>query len=534
MSPGDSAYIEVQVGAVVTAFYLNLNYVLNGETSRYDVQDIDISSATEGSEIITSISFISKTTNAIWIIDDIQIYDSVLETQPISYIGDSLGNFNIPYAIDSSGWPYVPHQLIVKFRPAATPERKIEIRDSMGYSIIGECCNGIELWAEDGDGQSGVIIDINELTDGDDGDSEVQDMELNRYNFNELLNTPPQPWVPLNNVPAGIPSTPKGAIVIGILDTGVDYNHDDLKEYIWSNNLDTNSCPEDDYIGWNYVHNNNNPNDDHSHGTHVAGIIVDNMLERGVPACDFRILPLKTHSHNGVSNLFDVTCATYYCIDHNVNVINDSWGFYGVSSNILRGAMEEAMAKDILIVTSSGNDTIDLDATRAFPACDDVNNIVTVGSHNGLETNGTYNTSAFSNFSSNWVDILAMGNRVMSTVPGLNGRRERKTGTSMSSPKVAAYLAKEYCEGKYTYQTVKDKVFTDATKVQTLGSKAEQGKILGDEASGCEDCFYQWCVSNWKLLCLFGGLLILIWYMSLCWARTKTLYKFRKENRKTI
>lgn len=514
MGPDDSAYIKVETKSASYTFPLNLNNSLDGETSGYNMQDIDISSATKGNSIF-SISFVSETTTAVWIIDDVKVYNAINVTEPVSYIGDSLKAYNIPYDLDASNWPYVPNQVVVQFFTNTTELEKDAIREYMGVISIGSCCNNeIELWTEQAGGSD---IPINERTEGDDGDDDdeagVQNLEVNKYNFNQLQNPPPTPWASLDTRPSGLSRPSDSAVLIAILDTGVDYEHNDLTKYIW-NNQSSNKCYENDFIGWNFVYDNNNPDDDHSHGTHVAGIIVENMLASGTPECGFRIMPLKTHTFNGTANLFDVTCATYYAINNGANVINDSWGFYGSSSQILKRAMEEAMAKDILIITSSGNDGIALDDTPSYPACDTVDNIITVGSHDVLGGDGLYNVSDFSNYSSTQVNILALGDDVLSSVPGANGMRDRKTGTSMASPAVAAILAREYCEKKISYKTVKSRIFDKALKVNTLGSKSEQGKILDmDSSPTSEDSngsFYSWCQKNWLLLCCFIGVLVLI------------------------
>ena len=72
-------------------------------------------------------------------------------------------------------------------------------------------------------------------------------------------------------------------VVIAFVDSGIDYNHDDLKDNIWNN---TNEIPDngvdddnngfiDDTWGWNFVHNNNFPDDDNGHGTACSGVAAE-------------------------------------------------------------------------------------------------------------------------------------------------------------------------------------------------------------------------------------------------------------------
>jgi subtilisin family serine protease len=76
-------------------------------------------------------------------------------------------------------------------------------------------------------------------------------------------------------------STGDATQIIGIIDTGVDWEHDDLEENIWVNQAeldgeegvdDDDNGFVDDIRGWDFVNDDNNPADDNSHGTHVAGI----------------------------------------------------------------------------------------------------------------------------------------------------------------------------------------------------------------------------------------------------------------------
>ena len=231
----------------------------------------------------------------------------------------------------------------------------------------------------------------------------------------------------------------------------------------------------EDFIGWNFVNDNNNPYDDHSHGTHVAGIVVKN-LEDNNPNCEFRIIPYKTHDYHGTSNLFDVTCATYQAMVDSVSVINDSWGFYGDSSIILSNAVDTLRKYDILVVTASGNDSLDLSQNAQYPACYVAPNVITVGSYQTPDIQH----SIFSNYDPICVDILAKGRDVNSTVPLYYSGTgyAKKTGTSMSAPAVTAAAAIAYCSGHTRYDWVKNNVLNCAQKISSLSNKALDGNIL--------------------------------------------------------
>ncbi|MCB0651909.1 MAG: S8 family serine peptidase [Saprospiraceae bacterium] len=522
----ENVFVRVKSDIEESDFPLNLNSNWNGTTNSWDLQDIDITAIAAGQNNVL-VSFMANTSQAVWIIDDIKLYEpaSVGETLPIPYLGDSLKNYNIPYDIGDDGWPYVPYQVVVDFAPNVPESRKQELRDSFGFRKIMSChCSSdIELWVEDGDAMDLDIIGIQEKTEGSGSGSDIDDIELNKYNFNHLFDTIPPPVHPLKVPPSGLTKTPKGAVLIAVLDTGIDYNHIDLTDHIWQNpNLSwPDSCSmQDDFIGWNFVHDNNNPMDDHSHGTHVAGIIVQNLKKQCTESCDYRLIPLKTHNANGVGNLFDVTCATYYSIDVGVDIINDSWGFYGNSSRILKTAMENAENHNILIVSAAGNDSLNLGITPQFPACDTLDNIVTVGSHD-IVVNGNYQRSWFSNYSPSQVDLLALGDQVVSAFPG-NLRRE-KSGTSMATPAVTAAYVAYFCGKRGKVNAIKNALLSCTREEPKMAGKdSEKGRVL-DYGFKCDNW---WDRFRWPVLAV--GLFLLI-YMSVCWGRTKTLFRYRKN-----
>ena len=76
-------------------------------------------------------------------------------------------------------------------------------------------------------------------------------------------------------------STGSHAVLVGVIDTGIDYHHPDLAPNIWTNpnEIPGNGIDDDgngyidDVHGWDVINGDNDPTDDHSHGTHCAGII---------------------------------------------------------------------------------------------------------------------------------------------------------------------------------------------------------------------------------------------------------------------
>ena len=471
-----------------TDFPINTAVGKNVETSRFDRVKLDISSVA-GSQFEVLVRFRFEGNNYFWIIDNINLTEE--EPFPITfppYLGDSLQALGKPYEIDSLGGAFIPEQMIVQFTPDATDLDRAGLRDTFGVIAYDTCmCKKIELWTLGGPvitdttglsafgGGIGVLSNVEQAA----SKSKVDDVDLNHYNFNQIQLPGDDPCDPLANLPAGVPQTPSDAIVVAVLDTGVDYNHDSLTNYIWRNDDpagsgdDDANCLDDDFIGWNFVCDTNNPNDDHSHGTHVAGIVVQN-LRNANPGCDFRIMPVKTHDSHGLAELFDVICGTYYAMQEGADVINDSWGYYGIESRLLKNAIDSArITYNTLIVAAAGNDTLSLDEYRQYPAVHELTNIVTVGA---LNVNNLL--APFSNFSDLEVDIAAPGEDILSTVPGPDSPMDFKSGTSMAAPAVSAAAALAYCLGAETPADAKDWVISCASPFQLIDTLVVDGNVL--------------------------------------------------------
>jgi subtilisin family serine protease len=209
-------------------------------------------------------------------------------------------------------------------------------------------------------------------------------------------------------------------------------------------------------------------------------------------ACGFHFIPYKTHDEKGMSNLFDVTCATYQALVDEVSIINDSWGFYGTGSIILQNAINRAKVEKVLIVSAAGNDSISLDNNLLYPACYLATNQLSVGSYDTNGEGSLTGHSIFSNFSNTWVDISAEGRDVESAVPSwypISGivpspcydnitQRDCKTGTSMATPTVTAAAAVAYCERPEDYLYAIERVLGCADDYDVLQPFVNGGLAL--------------------------------------------------------
>ncbi|HJT86517.1 MAG TPA: S8 family serine peptidase [Bryobacteraceae bacterium] len=243
-------------------------------------------------------------------------------------------------------------------------------------------------------------------------------------------------------------STGSAGIVIGILDTGVDYTHPDLAANIWtaqapfqiSFNGSTISCPSGTH-GLNFISLACDPLDDNAHGTHVAGIIGaqgNNLI--GVAGVNWTtsIIAFKFLDQYGMGQVSDAVNAIEAAIQMktsgvNIRVLNASWGGSSFSTP-LQQAIAEANAHDILFVAAAGNGAWDDDITPTYPASFSTPNIIAVAA-----TDNRDGLASFSNYGPQTVHLGAPGVNIQSTV--LNDSYQFWSGTSMAAPFVSGAAA---------------------------------------------------------------------------------------------
>ena len=432
----------------------------NVETSHKEKLSVPLSLIYAGRFEGIQLSFSYSGFGYFFIMDDLKIWKGLPprpQTQP-QYIGDSLVAYSIRYTTDCDSNAIVPNQLVVQFEARADSIEKVRLRDSLGVTFFNSCsCNPqVELW-QLGNHPIPPTLDRDERETSSGLDERVahasartqlKGVDVNRFIWNELQEGINRPTLsPLTEADiSGLSGLNSGDVVIAVLDAGIDFMHTDLEQYIWKNpQIDP---IRKDYVGWNFIQKNNHPGDNHSHGTHLAGIIVQYLLNQA-GISNFKLLPLKTHDKNGVGRLFDISCGLYYALDKKAKVINASWGWKNTESSIFNLAMEAVKQQEVVFVTAAGNEGEDLEISPQYPAClvkDPANShMLSVGSVN--ET--THVLDTFSNFSNQCVSISAPGNNILSTVPiwwvNATGNPGFKSGTSMSTPAVAAAAAASYC-----------------------------------------------------------------------------------------
>jgi thermitase len=204
-------------------------------------------------------------------------------------------------------------------------------------------------------------------------------------------------------------------VVIAIIDTGIDYNHPDLKNHYKSG-------------GYDWVNNDNDPWDDHSHGTHCAGVaaaIMDNNIGVvGMTQCT--LWTEKVLNYQGQGDWDDLANGIVHATNNGVNVISMSLGGTDYS-NLVESACTYAWNHGVVVVAAAGNNNMNIDSTPFYPA-----SLSTVMAVSATDNNDQ--KASYSNYG-NKVEVAAPGSSVLSTIPG--NSYGYMSGTSMACPHVA-------------------------------------------------------------------------------------------------
>lgn len=210
------------------------------------------------------------------------------------------------------------------------------------------------------------------------------------------------------------------AVKIAILDTGIDYKHQDLSPNYKG--------------GYNFVADNDNPMDDNSHGTHVAGIIsaADNNIGIiGVaPSC--YLYSVKVLDNEGGGYTSDVVAGIQWSINNNMRIANMSFGS-DTYSITLKNACDNAYNQGLLLVAAAGNsgNMIGTGNNIDYPARYD--SVIAVVATDISDNRGIFSSTGPK------AELAAPGVNILSTLP--DNSYGMTSGTSMASPHVAGTAA---------------------------------------------------------------------------------------------
>ncbi len=418
------------------------------------------------------------------------------------------------YKLDNLIGAYNPNQLVVKFPLNVLQDDRdllLAIANQIAPTVVVErCgCGTIETWQFEGGNATKMQEEIRGASTPIRGQSEGDSILVSlNYYYGNISNMTPQVYSTYESAIKRIPQGNEKDMKVGQLDTGLDFAHDGLYQYVWNNptenfwnETDNNdNCYVSDALGWNFIGNNNNVWDDSrtGHGTHVAGIMVQNVAtipsslitrqangdgpntgetteemaamldlpaivepntgkttkmaamldlpaiveptnpkDPAKPNFPLKIQSAKVLDENGVGMESHLACGIRYLTDEDVKVINASLGRQGEPSEVVQDAINYAEKHCVPMVFSAGNIASNNDKYPNWPSNCKNSNIIAV---NALNENHDA-LWEYSNLASKpvSVDIAAFGENILSTVPG--GGYATKSGTSMAAPMVTAGVA---------------------------------------------------------------------------------------------
>ncbi|NQV23643.1 MAG: S8 family serine peptidase [Rhodopirellula sp.] len=288
-------------------------------------------------------------------------------------------------------------------------------------------------------------------------------------------------------------ATDPSQIVVAVIDTGVHYEHDDLRANMWVNKGEIpNNGLDDDYngvvddvFGASFINGrvSGDPDDDNGHGTHCAGIIAGVANGRGVIGmAQTKIMALKFLPRSGRGTISDAIRCIDYARRNGANVISISWGRPGDCPKLLDDAIGRAREQGILLIAAAGNHGQNDDVVGNAPSNSRQENVIAVGA-----VNLDGERSAFSNFGLRTVDIGAPGGTgapsssddIFST--WLSNNYAFLAGTSMSTPHVSGAVALMLGHPDYrnsTFLDVKLALLNNAKKNPQLASFWRGGREL--------------------------------------------------------
>lgn len=263
----------------------------------------------------------------------------------------------------------------------------------------------------------------------------------------------------------GYGNTAGEGVVVAVIDTGVDYNHEDLQDNIWTNSAevsgqkgtdDDNNGYVDDVHGINLIDPNETPMDDHGHGTHVAGIIaMENNNVGGVGiAYKSKIMPIKAGGADGTFYSSDIAKGIEYAYKNGADVINMSFGS-SAHSALIENALQDAFGSCVLVAAAGNESTPTADCPlggrNMYPAS--YSYVIGVMAYDEANSFASFSNWDYKPNANAEYEVVAPGVSVYSTLP--NGRYASWNGTSMAAPMVSAEAAilRSSLKDKSTYSS---------------------------------------------------------------------------------
>lgn len=278
------------------------------------------------------------------------------------------------------------------------------------------------------------------------------------------------------DIETGNPNT-----LIAVIDTGVDYNHPDLKANVWTNEAEANGKAGvdddnngfiDDIHGYDFANNDGDPMDDQGHGSHCSGTIAgkgdDGAGIVGV-AWNAKIMGVKFLTAEGSGTLENALKSIDYATKMGAKIMSNSWGGGGASET-LKAAIQRSHEAGALFVAAAGNSAMNNDSSPSYPASYNVPNVLSVAA---IDNKGAI--ASFSNYGRNSVHVGAPGVNIYSST---GGAYDSWSGTSMACPHVSGIAALVVShEPNLTNVEIKERIIATARPIAGLRGKVKSGGL---------------------------------------------------------
>jgi subtilisin family serine protease len=324
---------------------------------------------------------------------------------------------------------YVPGEVLVKFKPAAIAHAQATTVAALGHTVLAHLNQAGWMHIKLGGGQS--VTDALLSYQSDPNVETAQPNYIyhaavapNDTQYGQLwafkntgqtvtggtyAPTSGTPGDDINIEPAWAHITDCRSVVVAVVDSGVNYNQEDLAANMWNGGV---SFPNH---GFDYVDNDNDPMDLIGHGTHVAGIIgATGSNAKGVTGVcqQASIMAVRVLDTMGSGTTATITQGIAFAVSNGAKVINISIGG-GTFDPAFSNAITTAQDSDVVVVVAAGNENSNNELTPVYPCNFTQTNIICVAA---LDQN--YTLASFSNFGVTSVDVGAPGTNILSTWTG--------------------------------------------------------------------------------------------------------------------
>ena len=335
---------------------------------------------------------------------------------------------------DADAARYVPGEVLVKFKPTVASQERLAIVAAMRSTIradLKQHWTHVKLGA----GQT-----VETALAAYQNDPNVEYVQPNYIYHTTAITAPNDPqygqlWAfnntgqtiatgayPTNNPgttgddmniePAWGHITDCSSVVVAVVDSGVNYDQQDLAGNMWNGGA---TYPNH---GYNFVDNNNDPMDRNGHGTHVAGIIgAEGNNSTGTTGVCWKasIMAVRVLDATGHGTSATIIQGIDFAVTNGAKVINMSLGGGGGFDTAFSNSITTAQNADVVVVVAAGNAGANNDTKATYPCNFTQTNLVCVAA-----LDQSYALASFSNYGKTSVDVGAPGTNVLSTWAGSN------------------------------------------------------------------------------------------------------------------